>query len=149
MKLSGSSLAAGIAGALVLGAVIAAAADKPQFGAWGVDLTAVDAGVKPGDDFNRYASGAWLDRTTIPADKPIASLRYLMSDLTEARLHEMLEAAAKDPGNESTLQEKIGGFFLAKGLRKKNGNLSFPELASEAFSRAVSRDFVEIGRAHV
>jgi putative endopeptidase len=111
MKLSGSSLAAGIAGALVLGAVIAAAADKPQFGAWGVDLTAVDAGVKPGDDFNRYASGAWLDRTSIPADKPIASLRYLMSDLTEARLHEMLEAAAKDPGNESTLQEKIGGFY--------------------------------------
>jgi putative endopeptidase len=44
---------------------------KPQYGAWGFDLSAMDRSVKPGDDFNRYASGAWLARTTIPADKPM------------------------------------------------------------------------------
>ena len=57
---------------------------KPMYGAWGFDLTAMDRSVAPGSDFNHYASGAWLARTTIPADKPIASLRYLMSDLTES-----------------------------------------------------------------
>ena len=67
---------------------------KPQYGAWGFDLTAMDRGVKPGDDFNRYANGAWLARTEIPADKSIASLRYLMSDRIEARLHDLLEHAA-------------------------------------------------------
>jgi putative endopeptidase len=89
-------------------------ADKPQYGGWGIDLTAMDRRVKPGDDFNRYASGAWLARTEIPADKPMASLRYLMSDLTEARLHELMEkAAAAAPAQPMTLEQKAGSFYKA------------------------------------
>jgi len=75
---------------LFAGASDAQTADKPQFGAWGLDLSAMDKQVLPGNDFNRYASGAWLARTQIPADKPMASLRYLMSDRTEERLHELM-----------------------------------------------------------
>ena len=45
-------------------------AGKPQYGAWGFDAAGEDTSVKPGDDFFRYANGAWLDRTQIPADKP-------------------------------------------------------------------------------
>jgi len=90
----------------------AAQADKPEYGAWGIDLTAMDLKVKPGDDFNRYASGAWMDRTAIPADKPMASLRYLMTDRTEARLHELMEkAAAAVAADPSTLEDKIGAFY--------------------------------------
>lgn len=87
---------------------------KAQYGSWGIDLTAMDRSVKPGDDFNRYASGAWLARTQIPADKPMASLRYLMSDLTEARLHELMEnAAATVPAQPVTLEQKVGAFYKA------------------------------------
>ncbi|HEX3429451.1 MAG TPA: hypothetical protein VHT03_01080 [Rhizomicrobium sp.] len=50
------------------------AADKPQFGGWGFDATGMDAKTRPGNDFFRYANGAWLDRTTIPPDKPGWSL---------------------------------------------------------------------------
>jgi putative endopeptidase len=84
----------------------------PQYGAWGFDLTAMDLSVKPGDDFNRYASGAWLARTEIPADKPLVSLRYFMSDMIESRLHDLMEnAAAKaQPG---TLEGKVGSFYTA------------------------------------
>jgi putative endopeptidase len=84
---------------------------KPQYGTWGVDLTAMDSGVRAGDDFNRYASGAWIARTTIPADKSIASLRYLMTDMTEARLHTLMETAAADPTGPSSLRGKIGDFY--------------------------------------
>ena len=66
----------------------------PRFGTWGYDLTARPPGEKPGDDFFRYANGAWLDRTEIPADKAGYSLRLEMSNLTEQRLHDMLEQAA-------------------------------------------------------
>jgi len=55
----------------------------PLFGTWGYDLTARGAADKPGDDFFRYANGAWLDRTVIPADKAGYSLRLEMSNLTE------------------------------------------------------------------
>jgi putative endopeptidase len=91
-----------------------APANSPQYGAWGLDLTAMDPKVKPGDDFNHYASGAWLARTTIPADKPIASLRYLMSDKTEARLHALMEEAATSaPTTPTTLEGKVGAYYAA------------------------------------
>ena len=88
--------------------------NKPQYGSWGIDLTAMDPNVKPGNDFNRYASGAWLARTQIPPDQPLASLRHLMSDITEARLHELMEkAAAAAPARPVTLEQKTGAFYKA------------------------------------
>ena len=39
-----------------------------EIGAWGVDLAGRDLSVAPGDDFERYANGGWLDDFEIPAD---------------------------------------------------------------------------------
>ncbi len=96
------------------GPALAQPAARPMYGAWGFDVTAMDRGVKPGQDFNRYASGAWLDRTEIPADKAITSLRVLMSDMTEKRLHAMMEAAAaRAPAAPRALGGKMGAFYKA------------------------------------
>src|SRR5947208_13985454 len=85
---------------------------KPQYGAWGFDLAGADTKTKPGDDFFRYANGTWIDKTQIPPDKPAYSLRLAMTDLTEQRLHEMMETlAAKDVTNPSTLEEKVAAFY--------------------------------------
>src|SRR6059058_5605267 len=85
---------------------------KPQYGTWGFDLAGADTKTKPGDDFFRYANGTWIDKTQIPADKPAYSLRLAMTDLTEQRLKELLEAAgAKATDNPSTLEEKAGAFY--------------------------------------
>jgi putative endopeptidase len=98
----------------IAGAQDAQTSDKPQFGAWGLDLGAMDKQVLPGNDFNRYASGAWLARTQIPADKPMASLRYLMSDRTEERLHQLMDqAAAAAPPEPNDLRGKVGAFYKA------------------------------------
>ena len=89
-------------------------AAKPLYGAWGFDSTAMDRQVRPGDDFNRHASGSWLARTEIPADKPMVSLRYEMTDRTQARLHELMEtAAAAAPAQPLSLQDKVGVFYKA------------------------------------
>jgi putative endopeptidase len=95
---------------------LAYAADAPpaklKYGAWGFDLTGMDAATKPGDDFFRYANGTWLDKTQIPPDKPAYSMRIIMTDFTEQRLREILEAGgAKLPENPSTLEEKAGAFY--------------------------------------
>src|SRR5215472_6439799 len=85
---------------------------KPQYGAWGFDTAGADPATKPGDDFFRYANGTWIDKTQIPADKPGYSLRLAMSDLTEQRLHDMMEAlGAKPIENPSTLEGKVGAFY--------------------------------------
>jgi len=98
----------------VTGGTNAQDAAKPLYGAWGIDLTALDRQIKPGDDFYRYASGAWLARTEIPADKPMASLRYEMTDRTQARLHDLFEAAAATaPARPPSLTDKVGLFYKA------------------------------------
>jgi len=100
-------------GAVVL-ASVALAADKPQYGDWGLDIAGMDKATKPGDDFFRFANGAWLDRMQIPPDKSAVMLRLEMTDRTEARLREMLEGlAAKAPHRPSDLEGKIGAFYKA------------------------------------
>jgi putative endopeptidase len=58
-------------GSMGLGATGAAdpAPATPAIGAWGFDLTALDRSVQPGDDFFRFANGAWIKRTAVPADR--------------------------------------------------------------------------------
>ncbi len=99
---------------LIAGGVLLIAADKPTFGNWGFDLTAMDRTVKPGDDFNAFASGAWNARTSIPADKSIVSLRTGMSDTIEMRLHNLLDKAASSAVSQPTTEEgKLGAFYTA------------------------------------
>jgi putative endopeptidase len=86
---------------------------KPQYGTWGFDATGEDKSAKPGDDFFRFANGAWLDRTQIPPDKPGVSLRLEMTDRTEARLHDMMEQAAAKSSHSSDLEGKMGAFYKA------------------------------------
>src|SRR5450631_618921 len=104
--------------ALLLAAIstgaLAADAGKPQYGAWGFDRAGADMQAKPGDDFFRYANGAWLDKTQIPADKSAYSLRLVMTDTVEARLHELMEqAAAKTTTQPTDLAGKVGAFYKA------------------------------------
>jgi len=85
---------------------------KLKYGAWGFDLAGADASTRPGDDFFRYANGTWFDRAQIPADKSAYSLRVIMTDFTEQRLKELLEAAsAQSTASPSTLEEKAGAFY--------------------------------------
>src|SRR5580692_690220 len=125
------------------GAGDAQTSDKPQFGAWGLDLSAMDRQVLPGNDFNRYASGAWLARTQIPADKPMASLRYLMTDRTEARLHELMDKGAATASQEPRdLEGKVGAFYKAFMDEARVDKLGAEPIAAElaAIRGASGRD---------
>jgi|HubBroStandDraft_1064217.scaffolds.fasta_scaffold04445_8 putative endopeptidase len=100
---------------LISGPCLAAAGGEtptPQYGPWGFDLVGADFSTKPGDDFFRYANGAWLDKTQIPADKPRYTFRMIMDDLIEQRLHELMERLAeKGTAEPSSLEEKVGAFY--------------------------------------
>lgn len=63
------------------------------FGAWGVDLSARDTSVKPGDDFDKYANGGWFARTEIPADQASAGVDYDVYNLTQRQLRAVVSGA--------------------------------------------------------
>ncbi|MFZ9396185.1 MAG: M13 family metallopeptidase [Erythrobacter sp.] len=67
-----------------------------DFGAWGYDLTAMDKSVRPGDDFDKFASGAWHARTEIPADQSSAGVGWDLFKVTEGQLRTIIMEAPAD-----------------------------------------------------
>lgn len=54
-------------------------------GTWGVDLTAMDKSVDPGDDFYRYVNGTWLKHATLPKGLPVAGAAITVTLNAEAQ----------------------------------------------------------------
>src|SRR5215472_14427714 len=52
----------------------------------GIDLSAIDRSVAPGDDFFHYANGAWLKRTEIPPDRSDIGVPGSLIDLSQKRI---------------------------------------------------------------
>ncbi|WP_229238312.1 M13 family metallopeptidase [Dyella amyloliquefaciens] len=130
--------------ALVFGVAHAAdpATTKPQYGTWGFDRAGADTATKPGDDFFRYANGTWLDHTPIPPDKPAVSLRLAMTDLTEQRLHTLMEGAAQSHAPGTSLEGKVGNFYQSYMDEAHIDALGAKPIAPqlEAVRKATTRD---------
>jgi len=90
-------------------AATAETAAPAHYGAWGVDLSSGDKTVSPGDDFFRYAQGAWLAKATIPPDQGSVGSGRDVFDRTQVQLRTLIETAAKDPKSPTAAQ--IGGFY--------------------------------------
>ncbi|HUO88262.1 MAG TPA: M13 family metallopeptidase [Rhizomicrobium sp.] len=106
--------ACALGAALAVASVALGADGKPQYGDFGFDQAGQDLNTRPGDDFFRFANGAWIDKAVIPADKPAMTLRLLAADQTEAHIHEILEAAAAHAEHQpTTVEGKVGAYYKA------------------------------------
>ncbi len=94
--------------AAVVAKPTAPAAAKPRLGTFGVDQTAMDTSVAPGDDFYRYVNGKWQDRTEIPADRASWGGFAILRDLSDQRTRIIIEDAAKAQNAPGSIGEKIG-----------------------------------------
>jgi putative endopeptidase len=85
-------------------AAAASASDgSVHFGSWGVDLNSRDLKVQPGDDFERFASGSWMDANEIPADKSQNGVGSEVNDRNQERLRTIVMSAPAD--------SQIGAFY--------------------------------------
>lgn len=78
-----------------------------DFGQWGYDRTAMDTAIRPGDDFDMYASGAWKARTEIPSDQSSAGVGWDIYKVTEGQLRRIISGA----GPDSQLGALYGSFM--------------------------------------
>jgi putative endopeptidase len=117
-----AALALLITGALSYGATaqsISTAAQPapsapPATGAWGFDLAGADFAAKPGDDFFRYANGAWYDHAMIPADRSSIGIFTSLSITAEARIRDILERGEQGVDPSARVDAaKIGTFYKA------------------------------------
>ena len=61
----------------------------------GLDLAAMDKGVKPGDDFFAYANGNWVKSTQIPEDRSSIGGFYIADQQRERQTRELLDSILK------------------------------------------------------
>ncbi|MFI4934999.1 MAG: M13 family metallopeptidase [Caulobacterales bacterium] len=103
-----------LAGAALLSLASLTYADppKPQYGAWGFDLSGRDTSMSPGADFFAYANGGYMKAMVIPADRSSYGAFDRLEELSTTRVHEILEKAAANPAASGD-EAKIGAFYRA------------------------------------
>ncbi|HZV39418.1 MAG TPA: M13 family metallopeptidase, partial [Pseudoxanthomonas sp.] len=79
----------------------------------GVDLAGIDKSVKPGDDFDEYANGAWKKATEIPADRASLSTGYYVFQKAEQRTAELIQGLDKANPAAGSSERKIADYYAA------------------------------------
>jgi putative endopeptidase len=104
--------------------------ESPRFGTWGFDVSGMDRSASPGTDFYKYANGNWVARTPIPQDRSRFGSFDLLAELSEARVHAILEDAAAgrllDPD-----AAKIGAAYRSFMDEARVNTLDFKPLARQ------------------
>jgi putative endopeptidase len=108
-----------------LGFAADAAAPGPKIGSFGVDLNVRDLSVKPGDDFNRFASGQWLDTYQLKDYQvSFGSFTGLRED-SEAQTRQIFDALAKRtdlaPGSNEQKVRDYYNSYMNRAARNAAG----------------------------
>ena len=98
-----------LASASLLGSPAAAGSAPHESG---IDRSGFDTGVRPQDDMNRYVNGGWIDKTEIPADKPVWGSFTILREEADKHQREIVEGLSqrKDLKAGST-EQKIGDLY--------------------------------------
>ncbi len=88
-------------------------APKPDLGTFGIDFTAMDRPIKPGDDLYRYVNGAWLDAFELPADKARFGVFDALREKAEADVHAIILDLTEAQPAAGTTERKIVDLFAS------------------------------------
>lgn len=89
------------------------AAASPVLGTFGIELTALNKEVKPGDDFYQHVNGTWLSTTEIPADKSNYGSFNVLADEAELQIRAIIEETAANSGEAGSESQKIGDLYAS------------------------------------
>ena len=77
--------------AIVLITALGAHNAELNYNSWGFDTDGMNSAVKPGDNFFEYVNGTWARNTQIPPDKTSWGPFYMLHELSENRVREIIE----------------------------------------------------------
>src|SRR5205085_1480191 len=107
----------------------------------------IERSVRPGDDFYRYANGAWLQKTEIPPDRTSVGAFSLLDDLgnkrTAALIETMVKANAAAGSNERKVADLYQSYMDTATIEKRGLEPLKPQLDAIA----AIKDKRELARA--
>lgn len=92
-------------------AVAEVAGGGPELGSFGIDTSSRDDSVRPGDDFFRFANGAWLDSFELPADRSNYGSFSVLADRSDERVRGIIEDLAGMEPAAGSIEQKISDYF--------------------------------------
>ena len=78
-----------------------------------LDVAGMDRSVRPGDNFFEYANGTWLKQTEIPADRSSYGGSAILIELTDRRVADLIQEAAKGNAPAGSDLRKIGDYYTS------------------------------------
>src|SRR5580704_6913807 len=90
----------------------AAAVPRLTLDQTGIVASWMDASADPCQDYFAYACGGFVKSAVIPPDRASWSVSAEMQKVNEDFLHDVLEKAAKSPGDDPAMK-KIGDYYAA------------------------------------
>ncbi len=109
-----------IAGLFAVAAQTGASDDHPKASAVvaaavsGVDVAAIDSGVRAQDDFFRYSQGKWLKDVEIPSDRSSWGAFNVAQDKVEGQISSIIAGAALDKGARAgSSAQKMGDYYAS------------------------------------
>jgi putative endopeptidase len=93
----------------------------------------MDASIKPGDDFYRYANGGWLKTAVIPTGQPSFDTRAILKARTSQRVRDLIQEAAAGQFAKGSVSQKVGDYYAsfmdessieARGMAPLNSEMS-------------------------
>ncbi len=78
-----------------------------------LDVAGMDRSVKPGDNFFEYANGTWIKQTEIPADRSTYGGSAILIELTDRRVADLIQEAAKANAPAGSDLRKIGDYYTS------------------------------------
>jgi putative endopeptidase len=82
-----------------------------EIGDWGIDLDAMDRSVAPGDNFNRFVNGHWLDTFEMPADKARFGIFDALRERSTEQVHAIVTDLTEAEASNGSLEQKVGDYF--------------------------------------
>jgi putative endopeptidase len=109
--------------------------EQPMLSRSGIDLTSLDRGVNPCDDFYKFACGGWMAKHPAPPDQPRYGRFEELQNRNNEILKDILENAAKPgvAGSASPELVKVGDYYAScmaeADLEAKGARPLAPDLA--------------------
>ena len=82
-----------------------------EIGEWGFDLAGMNTEIAPGDDFNQYANGTWLETEEMPSDLSRYGMFTVLALEAEEQVKEIITEAAAANAAHGTVEQQVGDLY--------------------------------------
>ena len=119
----------------------------------GILLENFDKTIHPGDDFQKYVSGKWLENTKIPDDKSSYGIFAILQENSQEQVKAIIKFAAASENKSGSDEQKVGGLYASfMDMDTRNGlgttplNSEFEKVDAISNYKQLARYFAYAGK---